>query len=72
LKLLDVPNIPTAIILLAVLVGGPLLWMSIRRRHGFPALARVEARQRAARSIHSEDSEPSPTADPDHDAARSS
>ncbi len=57
LKLLEVPNTPTVITLLAVLVVGSLLWMSIRRRHGFPALARVEAKQRAAPSIHSEDGE---------------
>ena len=50
LKLLDVPNTETAIILLAAFIGGPLLWMYIRRRHGFPALASVEKRQRAARS----------------------
>ena len=46
LKLLEVPNIPTAIILIVALVGGPLMWMYIRRRHGFPALASTEARQR--------------------------
>lgn len=54
LKLLDVPNTPTAVVLLVVLIGGPLLWMSIRRHHGFPALARVEAKQRAALSSEQE------------------
>lgn len=49
LKLLDVPNVPTALILLAFAIGGSILWMYIRRRHGFPALAIVEARQRRAR-----------------------
>lgn len=48
LKLLGVGNVETAIILLTALVGGPLVWMSIRRRHGFPALASVEKRQRLA------------------------
>lgn len=48
LKLLDVPNVPTAIILLVVLIVGPLAWMYLRRRNGFPALASTEARQRRA------------------------
>ncbi len=63
LKLLDVPNAPTAVVLLAVLFLGSLLWMSIRRRHGFPALASVEAKQRAARLAQSKNDEPR------HDAA---
>lgn len=46
LKLLEVGNFETAIILLVALIGGPLVWMYIRRRHGFPALASVEKRQR--------------------------
>lgn len=48
LKLLDVGNIETGIVLLVSLVGGPLVWMYIRRRHGMPALASVEKRQRLA------------------------
>jgi uncharacterized membrane protein YfcA len=40
LKLLNVPNRDTAIILGVVLVFAPVLWMLVRRRHGFPALAR--------------------------------
>lgn len=48
LKLLEVPNVPAAIILIVVLVMGPLAWMYLRRRNGFPALASVEARQRRA------------------------
>ena len=39
LKLLDVPNRTTGLILLAFLIVAPLLWMVVRRRHGFPALA---------------------------------
>src|SRR5690349_4642499 len=39
LKLLDVSNRSTGIILGAVLVLAPVLWMVVRRRHGFPALA---------------------------------
>lgn len=58
LKLLEVPNTPTVVALLSALIGGPALWMHIRRRHGFPALAHVEAKQRAARS-HDEDDEES-------------
>jgi len=50
LKLLDVPNAPTALILSSFAVGGSLVWMQIRRRRGFPALATVEARQRRARN----------------------
>ncbi|MFD5213477.1 sulfite exporter TauE/SafE family protein [Microbacterium sp. NPDC058345] len=48
LKLLDVGNIETGIILLVALVAGPLTWMYIRRRHGFPALASTEKRHRLA------------------------
>jgi uncharacterized membrane protein YfcA len=39
LKLLDVSTTHTGIILLAVAVVAPLLWMVVRRRHGFPAIA---------------------------------
>jgi uncharacterized membrane protein YfcA len=39
LKLLDVSTPNTGLILLAVIVVAPLLWMVVRRRHGFPALA---------------------------------
>jgi uncharacterized protein len=39
LKLLDVSTLDTGLILLAVLIFAPLLWMVVRRRHGFPALA---------------------------------
>ena len=39
LKLLDVSNRHTAMILGGVLIFAPLLWMAVRRRHGFPALA---------------------------------
>lgn len=46
LKLLEVSNTVTAIILLVALIGGPFVWMYIRRRHGFPALASVENRRR--------------------------
>ena len=38
LKLLNMSNTRTAIILAAVLVIAPVLWMLVRRRHGFPAL----------------------------------
>ena len=39
LKLLDVSTTTTGLILGAVLIVAPLLWMMVRRRHGFPALA---------------------------------
>lgn len=48
MKLLDVPNVTTALILLGFAIGGSLLWMYIRIRHGMPALASVEMRQRHA------------------------
>ena len=38
---LDVPNVPTVLILISFAVGGSLLWMQIRRRR-VPALAAVE------------------------------
>jgi hypothetical protein len=40
LKLLDVSTKNTGLILLAVAILAPLIWMIVRRRHGFPALAR--------------------------------
>ena len=39
LKLLDVSNRHTGMILLAGAVMAPLVWMVVRRRHGFPAIA---------------------------------
>lgn len=39
LKLLDVSTRDTGIILALVLVVAPVLWMLVRRHHGFPALA---------------------------------
>jgi len=39
LKLLDVSTTHTGLILLAVAIAAPLLWMVVRRRHGFPAIA---------------------------------
>ena len=39
LKLLNVSNRDTAIALALVLVVAPVLWMLVRRHHGFPALA---------------------------------
>jgi uncharacterized membrane protein YfcA len=39
LKLLDVSTAHTGIVLLIVAAVAPVLWMLIRRRHGFPALA---------------------------------
>ncbi|HEX2251248.1 MAG TPA: sulfite exporter TauE/SafE family protein, partial [Gemmatimonadales bacterium] len=39
LKLLNVPTRDTGLILALVLIIAPLLWMMVRRHHGFPALA---------------------------------
>jgi uncharacterized membrane protein YfcA len=44
LKLLNVSNEATAYILLAAVVAAPLVWMLLRKRHGFPALASSEPR----------------------------
>jgi uncharacterized protein len=41
LKLLNVSTPDTGLALALVLVFAPLLWMLVRRRHGFPALARA-------------------------------
>lgn len=48
LKMLGVGNLETGSILLGSLLLAPLLWMHVRRRHGFPPLARTEIRERAA------------------------
>jgi uncharacterized membrane protein YfcA len=40
LKLLNVSNVHTGIVLALVLVFAPLAWMLVRRRHGFPAFVR--------------------------------
>jgi uncharacterized membrane protein YfcA len=40
LKLFNVSTRATGIVLLLVLLVAPVLWMWVRRRHGFPALAR--------------------------------
>ena len=37
-KLLDVSATHTGLILLAVAIAAPLVWMAVRRRHGFPAI----------------------------------
>ena len=44
LKLLNVSNSHAALALGLVLVFAPLLWMLVRRRHGFPALVRGSAK----------------------------
>jgi uncharacterized protein len=40
LKLFNLPNTETAIILLVTLLFAPILWMLVRRRLGYPAMAR--------------------------------
>ena len=42
LKLLGVPTTTTGVILVALLALAPLVWMALRRRHGFSALPRRE------------------------------
>ena len=48
LKLFDVPNMETGIILLLVALLAPVLWMLVRRRHGFPALAPKRGQTKSA------------------------
>ena len=48
LKLLRVPDTETAIVLAITLLAAPVLWMLVRRRHGFPALASSARRSRRA------------------------
>lgn len=47
LKMLGVDNATTGVILVAALLLAPVLWMYLRRRYGFSALAWTENRQRA-------------------------
>ncbi|WP_336921888.1 sulfite exporter TauE/SafE family protein [Aquipuribacter sp. SD81] len=51
LKLLGVPDLETGLTLVAVALVAPVLWMLVRRRHGFPALASTE-RAALRRSEH--------------------
>jgi uncharacterized protein len=48
LKLLGVSTPMTGLALAVVLLVAPVIWMFVRRRHGFPALARRRARRQAA------------------------
>lgn len=50
LKLLNVPNQATGVVLVVAMVVAPLLWMLVRRRHGFPALASSREAAPAPRS----------------------
>ena len=63
LKLLDVPNLATVLTLGSLGIAGSLAWMSVRLRHGFPALARVEAKQRRSpvEGAPEQDSGPEPS-----------
>lgn len=49
LKLLGVGDAHAALLLVAALLVAPAAWMLVRRRHGFPALALTEERERRAR-----------------------
>jgi uncharacterized protein len=48
LKLLNVSTAHTGIVLLIVAAVAPVLWMLVRRRHGFPALASSRRRSQKA------------------------
>ena len=45
LKLFNISNVETGIILLVALIGAPFTWMAIRRHYGFPALVSTEMRE---------------------------
>ena len=60
LKLLNVPNAATGIALLLVLLVAPVIWMLVRRRHGFPAIAWGVWRAQAA-GLPTPAPEPAPT-----------
>jgi uncharacterized protein len=60
LKLLNVPNTATGITLLLVLLVAPVIWMLVRRRHGFPAIAWGVWRAQTARAV-TPAPEPAPT-----------
>ncbi len=45
LKLLGVPDDATGLLLVAALIGAPIMWMFVRRSLGFPAFAFIEKRQ---------------------------
>jgi len=47
LKLFNVPNTETAVILLVTLLFAPILWMVVRRRMGYPALSRWKHHEKA-------------------------
>lgn len=51
LKLLGVSNQPTLLVLLASLVMAPVVWMVVRRRHGFAALASRQPRDALGRAL---------------------
>jgi uncharacterized membrane protein YfcA len=53
LKLFNVSNTVTGYILLVSLLVAPVIWMLVRRRHGFPALARRHAADGTAARAHS-------------------
>jgi len=60
LRLLNVPNAATGIALLLVLLVAPVIWMLVRRRHGFPAIAWGVWRAQAA-GLPTPAPEPAPT-----------
>lgn len=48
LKMLGADNLTTGVVLASALFTAPVLWMYIRRRHGFAALVWTEKKQRVA------------------------
>lgn len=71
LKMLGMADLPAAVVLAIMLVGAPILWMHIRRRHGLPALASVEIRQyRRRKALEVEDEQSHPMLPPEWKSPR--
>jgi len=51
LKMLGLSTAVTGVVLAAALVIAPVMWMLIRRHHGFPALVLTERRRRRKRAL---------------------
>ncbi|BDZ42752.1 hypothetical protein GCM10025865_20510 [Paraoerskovia sediminicola] len=71
LKMLGVDNLTTVVLLVGSVIVGPLVWMVVRRAHGFPATARAGRRaERAAQASSASESSTTPLSS--NDSARRS
>lgn len=53
LALVGVPNVVIGAVLIVIALAGPVIWMVVRMRHGFPALASTEFRQARKSAVSS-------------------